>query len=222
VQLSQTAVKRLLAQRGLTCQKPLCRTVQENRSLVEQWLRQELPRSRALATLKGAEIFFEDEAGIRSDFHAGATWAPWGSTPIMRVTGDRFGLDMLSAISARGALRFMVVEETVNSDRFCAFLARLVHNAPHPIFLIVDRIGLVPDDVFDLCLQLVEVSADGRGITSVELRPLLGVDDPCPTRTRRTCMPPHGRRISGARRPLRSITQPIDSPWTTIENITTA
>lgn len=138
VQLSQTAVGRLLAQLGLTCQKPLYRAWQQNRSLVEQWLRKEFPQIRALAMLKGAEIFFEDEAGIRSDFHAGTTWAPRGNTPIVHVTGERFGLNMLSAISPRGELRFMVLEGTVNSDRFCAFLARLVHNAPRPIFLVVD------------------------------------------------------------------------------------
>ena len=138
VKLSRTAVGRLLAQLGLTCQKPLFRAFQQNRSLVEQWLRREFPRIRALARKQGATVFFEDEAGIRSDFHAGTTWAPRGCTPVVSVTGERFGLNMLSAISPKGELQFMVIEGTVNSDRFCEFLDRLVHNAEHPIFLIID------------------------------------------------------------------------------------
>jgi len=138
VRLSLPSIGRLLAQLGLTCQRPLYRAFQQDRSLVERWLRDEYPRIRALAKREGAEIFFEDEAGIRSDFHAGTTWAPKGQTPVVHTTGARFGLNMMSAISARGQLRFMVVHGSVNGERFCEFLRRLVHNAPRPIFLIVD------------------------------------------------------------------------------------
>lgn len=138
IRLSQTAVGRMLAQLGLTCQKPLYRAFQQNRSLVEKWLSQEYPRIRAMATKCGAAIYFADEAGIRSDFHAGTTWAPKGRTPTVTATGERFGLNMVSAVSPRGELRFMIVEGTVNSDRFCEFLERLVHHAARPVFLIVD------------------------------------------------------------------------------------
>jgi hypothetical protein len=62
--------------------KPLYRAFQQNRSLVEKWLRQEFPRISALARKQGATVFFEDEAGIRSDFHAGTTWAPRGCTMV--------------------------------------------------------------------------------------------------------------------------------------------
>jgi transposase len=138
IKLGLTAVGKLLAQLGLTCQKPLYRAFQQNRSLVEKWLREEFPRIRALATKLGAAIYFEDEAGIRSDFHAGTTWGRKGVTPVVHVTGERFGLNMISAVSPRGEVRFMVVDGTVNSARFCEFLARLVHNGAQPVFLIVD------------------------------------------------------------------------------------
>ncbi len=32
----------------------------------------------------GATIYVADEAGIRSDYHAGTTWAPVGQTPVSR------------------------------------------------------------------------------------------------------------------------------------------
>ena len=78
MRLSLTSIGRLLAQLGLTCQKPLFRAYQQNPSLVEQWLNKEYPRIRAMAKREGAEIFFEDESGVRSDFHSGTTWAPQG------------------------------------------------------------------------------------------------------------------------------------------------
>ena len=136
--LSLVSVGRLLAQLGLTCQKPLWRAYQQDGSRVEQWLKKEFPRIRALAKKEKAQIYFEDESGIRSDFHAGSTWAERGKTPMVRVTGQRFSLNMISAISPRGELRFMVVKGGVGAKVFITFLKRLVHGQRRPLFLIVD------------------------------------------------------------------------------------
>ena len=84
------------------------------------------------------EIYFEDESGVRSDFHSGKTWAVKGETPIVRVTGQRFSLNMISAISARGALRFMVIKGGVGAKVFIGFLKRLMQGQRRPVYLIVD------------------------------------------------------------------------------------
>ena len=138
VKLSLVSVGRLLAQLGLTCQRPLFRAYQQDRSLVERWLKEEYPKIRAEAKRAKAEIFFEDESGVHSDFHSGTTRAPNGKTPVVRVTGQRFSLNMISAVSARGALRFMVVRGEVGAGVFIDFLKRLVHGQRRPIYLIVD------------------------------------------------------------------------------------
>jgi hypothetical protein len=138
IRLSLASVSRLLAQLGLTCQKPLMRAFQQNPALVETWLKDEYPRIRARAKRIHAEIFFGDEAGVRSDFHSGKTWAPRGKTPVLRVTGARLGFNMISAVSPRGQLRFMVVPGKVAAAQFCEFLRRLMYQAPRPIFLIPD------------------------------------------------------------------------------------
>lgn len=138
VKLSLVSVGRLLAQLGLTCQRPLFRAYQQDRSLVERWLKEEFPKIRTRAKREKAEIFFEDESGVRSDFHSGTTWAPKGQTPVVRATGQRFSLNMISAVSARGELRFMVVRGGVGAGVFIAFLKRLIHGQRRPIYLIVD------------------------------------------------------------------------------------
>lgn len=138
VKLSVTSVGRLLAQLGLSCQRPLFRAYQQNASLVEQWLKKEYPKIRALAKRQNAEIFFEDESGLRSDFHSGTTWAPRGKTPVVRVTGKRFSLNMISAISARGAMHFQVIRGGVNASVFLEFLKNLMYRRRRPVLLIVD------------------------------------------------------------------------------------
>ena len=75
IRLSGNSVGRLLAQLGITCQKPLHRAQERDAALVEQWLKKEYPRIKALAQHEKAEIFFGDAAHMRSDHHAGRTWA---------------------------------------------------------------------------------------------------------------------------------------------------
>jgi len=138
IRLSLTSIGRLLAQLGLTCQKPLFRAYQQNPSLVERWLKSEYPRIRTMAKRETAEIFFEDESGVRSDFHSGTTWAARGKTPVVRVTGQRFRLNMISAVSPKGSLRFMVVRGGVGAQVFVEFLKRSMHGRRRAVFLIVD------------------------------------------------------------------------------------
>lgn len=138
VRLSKASVCRLLNQMGLTAQRPLWRAYQQDPVRVERWLKKEFPKIKAEARKNRAVIWFGDEAGVRSDAHAGKTWAPRGKTPIVSTTGARFGLNIISAVSRRGDFRFMGVEGRVNAGVFIEFLRRLLHGADRPIFLIVD------------------------------------------------------------------------------------
>ena len=67
-----------------------------------------------------------------------ATWAPVRQTPVVKATGARYGLNMLSAVNALGHFRFMTVEGRVNAGVFRDFLNRLITGMERKIFLIVD------------------------------------------------------------------------------------
>jgi transposase len=86
-----------------------------------------------------AEIFFGDESTVRSDYHSGTTWAPSGKTPTVRTTGARHKVNLISAISARGAMRFMATEQNIDAAVFVEFLKRLLSKAERPVFLIWDN-----------------------------------------------------------------------------------
>jgi transposase len=138
--LSAASVGRLLAQLGITCQKPLHRAQERDEALVQQWLKKEYPKIKALAQRDKAEIYFGDAAHMRSDHHSGRTWGKKGETPVVETTGARHGMSLISAITARGHMRFMIKEKGgVNAEVFIEFLKRLVTGATRPIILIVDR-----------------------------------------------------------------------------------
>ena len=117
IKLSKTSVGRLLHQLGISCQKPLYRAYQRDSALVEQWKKKVFPKIQKRAKKEGAVIYFEDESGVRTDFHAGTTWALKGQTPVVETTGARFGLNMMAAITPRGEMHFMIVHGSVNSDK---------------------------------------------------------------------------------------------------------
>ena len=138
IKLSLPSIGRLLAQLGFTCQKPLYKAIQKNESLVKEWLKKVFPQIKRRAGVEGADIYFGDAAHIRSDHHAGKTWGLRGQTPVVRSSGARFGFSLISAITSRGNMRFMVKEGSVNSEVFIEFLKRLISGSKKKIFLIVD------------------------------------------------------------------------------------
>ena len=138
VRLSKASVCRLLHQLGLSPQRPLWRAYQRDPKAVDNWLKTEFPAIKAEARRVQAEIWFGDEAGVRADNHSGTTWAPVGKTPVVQTTGARFGLNLISAVSRKGEMRFICIDGKVNAAVFISFLKRLIETSDRPVFLIVD------------------------------------------------------------------------------------
>jgi transposase len=138
IKMAVRSVGNLLHRLGFSAQRPLKRAYEQNPQAVAKWVRTEYPRIRREAQARKANIFFGDESGIRSDYHSGTTWGPRGKTPIVARTGKRVSCNMLSAVSARGKMRFMIRQGTVGATVFIGFLKRLLHGERKPIYLIVD------------------------------------------------------------------------------------
>ena len=122
----------------LSPQRPLARAYQRDPELVETWMREEYPAIVKQAKSVGAHIYFADEASVRSDYHSGTTWGKVGETPVVQRTGARFKVNVISAVSPRGQLRFMCQEGRLTASVFIEFLTRLLANEHAPVFLIVD------------------------------------------------------------------------------------
>jgi transposase len=138
VSLSAVSVGRLLRALGLSPQRPLWRAWQADPVAVARWKDEQFPAIRAAAKAEGATIYFADEAGVRSDYHAGTTWAPVGHTPVVKATGARHSLNMISAVTAQGLLRFSTYTGSFTAARFIEFCTKLIHDTDGPVYLIVD------------------------------------------------------------------------------------
>lgn len=139
IRLSEVSVGRLLRKIGLSPQRPKRSAYQQDSALVAGWMTKDFPQIKVMARMENAVLFFGDESSVRSDYHSGTTWAPKGQTPTVRVNGSRFRVNLISAVSGRGDLRFMATEDRVTADVFCEFLKRLLAGAQQPVYLIVDN-----------------------------------------------------------------------------------
>src|SRR6266702_3579862 len=61
-----------------------------------------------------------------------------GRTPIVKGTGNRKSVNMISAVSPRGKLYFKFLDGNTNAVTFTGFLEDMLHDIPGIIFLIVD------------------------------------------------------------------------------------
>ena len=138
ITLSRWQVGRYLKDWGYTPQKPISKAFEQNPERVKEWLDKEYPAIKKRAAKENATIYFEDEVGMRSDHQAGKSYAPIGQTPVIKKTGQRFSLNMISAISNKGHVEFMILDGTFNGKVFLEFLQGLIKFKHQKIFLVVD------------------------------------------------------------------------------------
>jgi transposase len=140
VRLAVRTMGTYLARWGYTAQKPLRRAYEQDPAAVRRWRRRDYPAIAARARAEGGAIFWGDETGLRSDDVRGRSYAPRGRTPEVRVNHRRANLGLISAVTNKGELRWMVLDGAITAPDLIRFLTRLVRDAGRKVFLILDRL----------------------------------------------------------------------------------
>lgn len=135
---SLNMIGRLLQRWGFTPQKPVTRAYERDDARIHDWLKCEYPALRRRAKRENAEIYWEDEAGLRSDHLVGRSYSPRGETPVIRSTGKRFGCNFISAVNNLGKMRFRVFNGSFTQSVMIDFLNRLVRDAKRKVIVIAD------------------------------------------------------------------------------------
>jgi transposase len=138
--LGLSTVRLYLQRWGMTPQKPLTRAKERSPSAIQAWLERNYPAITKRARARRAVIYWGDETGISNQDQTGRSYAPKGRTPVVVRTAKRVTRSMISAVSNRGLMRFMLYEGALNADLFIAFLRRLIKDAGQKVILIVDNL----------------------------------------------------------------------------------
>lgn len=126
---------------GLSYQKPVDQDVRRDEQEVEAFLKNKFPMIQRLANKLGADIGFEDEAGMGVMTRSGRTWSAVGETPEVAVSMERKGDNLLSMITPEGTLQYAVTTARVNSEQYIQFLFELIDPRDRPLILLVDHVS---------------------------------------------------------------------------------
>ena len=129
-----------LARWGFSVQRPVKRAYRQDERKVDQWLHEQYPAIAAKAKEENAEIYFGDETGVQNSATCLRGYAPKGKTPVVRTEARHIKVNMLSAISSKGKLRFMLYRDNMNADELIDFMRRLIHDSARKVFLILDNL----------------------------------------------------------------------------------
>jgi len=125
---------------GFPPQKPTKRAYEQNPRLVAQWHEAVYPEILARAKQEKGEIHWGDETGIQNDAYHARGFAPKGRTPVVRINATKSRVNMISSMTNRGKVRFMLYRETMTSQVLIKFMSRLIKDADRKVFLILDNL----------------------------------------------------------------------------------
>ncbi len=125
---------------GMTPQKPARQANEQSPKAVQQWLGQDYLEIKVQVNRESAEIYWDDETGIRNDSQHEGSYAPKGKTPAVRLNANRTSTSMISAITNQGKVRFRVFDGTMNADTLIDFCKRLTEASGRKVYLILDNL----------------------------------------------------------------------------------
>ena len=126
---------------GFTVQRPAKREVNQKPELVDAWLNKQYPDIHKAAKNEGAEIFWGDETAVQNVANYARGYSPKGQTPVLKIQAKKMHINMISAISNRGKLHFLLYSDAINFDRLIEFMKALIEtSAAKKVYFILDNL----------------------------------------------------------------------------------
>ena len=138
ISLSLPSIGHLLTSLDITPQQPLRRAYERDEKEIMKWKAERYPELRKRAKQRGAEIFFLDEVGVRSDSPLGRSYGLKGKTPVVKTSGQRQKINAISAVNAKGAFWYKVYGGMLTAVLFVGMLKDLMKGRKKPVMLVVD------------------------------------------------------------------------------------
>jgi len=125
---------------GFSVQRPIKKAFNQNPDKIAKWLEEEYPAIEKQARDEDCEIYWGDETAVQNTSNYVKGYAPVGQTPVIEVQAKKMKLNMLSAISNRGRLRFTIIDKSVDAGILIDFMKRLVKDSDRKVLLILDNL----------------------------------------------------------------------------------
>jgi transposase len=138
---------------GFTPQKPAKWTKDQSTPAVAKWLTKDYPEIGKRAKQGKTEIYWCDEIELQTGANVEKDFSPNGKTPGLRQTARKHRINMISAISNQGKLRFMFYRDNMNSRCLITFFSGLPKDVGRKVYLISDNLKIRHSDLVNKWLE---------------------------------------------------------------------
>jgi transposase len=141
IKIAERTVGDYLKNWKFTSQTPVKQSYQRDPEKAAEWINITFKAIRKLAENLKATIYFADESCVQTDSFNGKSFSPKGIKPVIKTIGTRLKLNVISAITTSGILRYMTYQGSMNGLLFIEFMKKLIKSAHGSIvFLVVDNL----------------------------------------------------------------------------------
>jgi len=126
---------------GFSVQRPVKKAYKQDPEKVNEWVNQSYPAISKRAKAENADIYWGDETGVQNTADYLKGYAPIGKTPVIQVESMKMKANLLSAISNRGKLSFVIYDK-LTPDELIDFMKRLIADSERKVFLILDNLRI--------------------------------------------------------------------------------
>ena len=140
IKIGLSTVELYLKRWGLTVLRPARQAMNQKPEDAKKWTGQQLPELKKEAKEKSACIFFTDETAIQNMANCTRGSSAKGVTPDFQSQAKRMHINMISAVSPSGKVKFALSSNTIDSDAFIDFAERLLKDVGKPIVLVTKNL----------------------------------------------------------------------------------
>ncbi len=140
IEMPLRTVGEYLKRWGCTNKTPTRQSRHQDPDEVLEWLAVTYPQIEEKAEDEQATILWTDEVGVQADSFCGYGYAPKGQPAVLYVPKGHIRVNMISAFSNTGLLRFMTYKQKITGPLFLEFLQRMIGSVEGKIMLIADRL----------------------------------------------------------------------------------
>ncbi len=131
-----------LAKWGFTAQRPKKKHYKQNDQAVQKWLTETYPKVVKEAKKENAQINWIDETGIQNQCNYVKGYSPKGVTPVVPVASAHIRINMISAVTNQGKLRFHFYHTKMTQQLYIDFLEKLIKSTEKKVYAVMDNLSV--------------------------------------------------------------------------------
>ncbi|MCL2565910.1 MAG: IS630 family transposase [Defluviitaleaceae bacterium] len=125
---------------GMTPQRPITKSYEQQPECIKKWLEEEYPEIKRKSKFEKGRILWGNVTAIKKEISYAKEYVP-EQTFVIPTGNYKLRINMISVLSNRGTLKFMLYEGSTDAELVIKFMSKLIGQEEKKIFLILDNLS---------------------------------------------------------------------------------